>query len=863
MFKQALSLLTYRKKSGALLALLLAFVFFLLGSVPALFSERDRLWFENESKIRGVFDGIFFNLSEIKLGILQKSQDVGRLGLVRRYGLFSFEGTESQVSVGTFDETALDIGRLETVEGRFPENKGEAALSESLKTELPAGAGVGSNITLVTPTGRKTYTICGFVEDYIRYWVQGAEAKLQVKELPVVFVTKEGAPSLLTVETDALVYMARMTEREDASAHFVQLCQTLRMEKRYERTYNKLVYGRMSFENRVFQAAFTFVILAGVATVSYIALVFYLQNYRDVARKLYLSGASERYTLWLLYLWIGLLTVASLLIGVLLHLVFSAVMKAILDISIPLANYLPVAILVIIALARTLLLYHRRQIEPLSDASLSRQNDTVAKKAIRIKSSLQLSFAAGRAEKGKGALRILYLSMAVIFALFLCVNEDVNSRLGLTFHKGVYTFSASLEPVRTGADMQTFGDFRLTREPAGISREEVQALVDMPGVKSAKVEYMGAYPSLILKDPEKSLYSQALHRQDGAETRFLTAPALPVEWATTVDMGHFSIYVMSQKQIYILEELFPKVSSLHDFEKGEAVVFCLPIFTGRRQTVSNDAYAEGDEITFGWLSTEGELMDAVADPTLVDYHEASFQITEVITEEGYWGNKLAEDLADAGMAWDDVIVVISEETAAESGLCGYVSRVSVTMSAGVTKEAYAACKTRLEELAGDAFSMKIEESEEALVYEAETVAPVLMIQNFLAVLLSLFLLYALFLVLHDSFAQYRQSFGILRSVGCRKKWFFGTVFQEFMIYLLELAAVCFLVVLLIQTVYFPIFPYSYWPKPFEGFPYVFRTALARSGIFAAVAFVVCLLASLYFTHNLWKKSISASIRFSE
>lgn len=38
MFRQALSLLTYRKKSTALMILLLGFVFFLMGSVPVLFA---------------------------------------------------------------------------------------------------------------------------------------------------------------------------------------------------------------------------------------------------------------------------------------------------------------------------------------------------------------------------------------------------------------------------------------------------------------------------------------------------------------------------------------------------------------------------------------------------------------------------------------------------------------------------------------------------------------------------------------------------------------------------------------------------------------------------------------------------------
>ncbi len=46
MFKQALLLWTHKKAGTAFMIVLLALVFFLLGSVPALFAQRDDVWFQ-------------------------------------------------------------------------------------------------------------------------------------------------------------------------------------------------------------------------------------------------------------------------------------------------------------------------------------------------------------------------------------------------------------------------------------------------------------------------------------------------------------------------------------------------------------------------------------------------------------------------------------------------------------------------------------------------------------------------------------------------------------------------------------------------------------------------------------------------
>ncbi len=122
MLKQALFLLTDRKKSTILMVVLIAFVFFLLGSVPALFTARDNAWFRAEADIRGVFDGIYLNLSEEQRQKLL-GDALTKVGWITYYG--ECEVLEAGISVpaGSFDTTAFELGRIDAVEGRLPERR--------------------------------------------------------------------------------------------------------------------------------------------------------------------------------------------------------------------------------------------------------------------------------------------------------------------------------------------------------------------------------------------------------------------------------------------------------------------------------------------------------------------------------------------------------------------------------------------------------------------------------------------------------------------------------------------------------------------------------------------------------------------
>ncbi len=350
-------------------------------------------------------------------------------------------------------------------------------------------------------------------------------------------------------------------------------------------------------------------------------------------------------------------------------------------------------------LFRLVALYHRWKIESLYVVSLSDQSEEIALPAIYLKKKINLSFALSRAIQGAKSLLLVCLSIGVILGLFLCVREDVNNRLGKNFHKGVFSFSVYAAKLRE-KDVATFGDFRLTRRSVGFSREQVEELKNMPGVKSVGVEYYGASPSLLIKDMS-SVYARTLYQKDAKEERTAFAPALPEGiWATTWDMGNFRLYVLNQRQIYSMENYYPDVLA-DDLTLGKAVIITAPVKPeDERATYQNELFREGGEISFGWLATEAGFEEAVADPSLIGYEQVDFTISEVIEEAGDTPTKWA-----MGMRAANVIVIISEETAKSTGLCDWASSVKVTMNVSVTEKQYNAVKTRFREMKEESFGV--------------------------------------------------------------------------------------------------------------------------------------------------------------
>lgn len=112
------------------------------------------------------------------------------------------------INVGYADDTALNLGQIKLIDGNFPINADEIAITEGLTHFWECKSG-----DIIEIAGSK-YTISGIVQDYGRLWVRGIEQDEQNIYPINVFMTKQSTEILLS-KTHTLTTQILLTKSND------------------------------------------------------------------------------------------------------------------------------------------------------------------------------------------------------------------------------------------------------------------------------------------------------------------------------------------------------------------------------------------------------------------------------------------------------------------------------------------------------------------------------------------------------------------------------------------------------------------------------------------------------------------------
>ena len=128
--KLALRFLFLNKRLSFLMLGVLSLGIVILCSVNLVTQELLNQIKEKEYLKYGAFHGIMTKVSDEQYQQFQTQPWVESVGEVLLYGTASnFNGKNYPVTVGYFDETALDLGRIAILDGRLPQSAEEIAIS--------------------------------------------------------------------------------------------------------------------------------------------------------------------------------------------------------------------------------------------------------------------------------------------------------------------------------------------------------------------------------------------------------------------------------------------------------------------------------------------------------------------------------------------------------------------------------------------------------------------------------------------------------------------------------------------------------------------------------------------------------------
>ena len=167
---------------------------------------------ESRKEVYGEWERMMVETDYKDRSVARDNPFLEKTGEINIYGVLEGDYLENtQWNIGTMDEDAWNLGRLELKEGKFPENENEIAMEYSMLVLLGYEDKIGEKITLrIIPSiefhheetsVELSYTLCGIIKDYQVNW----DISLRHR-LPTGIVTNEGAERIGSpLETHMLI----------------------------------------------------------------------------------------------------------------------------------------------------------------------------------------------------------------------------------------------------------------------------------------------------------------------------------------------------------------------------------------------------------------------------------------------------------------------------------------------------------------------------------------------------------------------------------------------------------------------------------------------------------------------------------
>ncbi len=880
MLKQAWWFVTCRKKQAAFLVCILALVTFLMLSISPMFSALSESTFYTYAEEYGLHHCIYYDLTEAQWETLRGIPVVKEAGVITNFGSYALAGAGVNITLGSFDETALTLSKIKLREGRFPKQPGEAAVEAHVLYQLPAGAGLGTKFAVEGADGTAEYTICGVVEDYRSQWSVPSMIKPGVNDLPAAFVAA-GADWMPAPVKSAMMYFHTVSAQDEpfileANIYHERLLGHENGDFLFKDNANLYQHqqSRMHFSNW-YQKYFVLLALAGAGLILMVALFGYDRNFDAAAYTLYTTGATRREVRRLFYLIHLLLAALGVAAGMGLCGVFVPIARAVLGYDFSVIPYLwragiPVLLTLGVAAAYDLGVLRRQygcDFSQREDAHRKKKQE--AAEELPLGRHLGLALAARHVEQNWRRLTAAMLVGVVLVVMLFCMQAERAESYESLVREVPTLFAEAAEQW----SCLEYGTYRINGVYQFFDDDRVRALRDLPGVTELYRSYeqevnlqiprgLGEYWELFFQNNQTPIMGY-----EASEV-----PVIPQDVRAT-SFG-FRFIVLDEEEQEWLQRAYPDLSVESLLSDGRAILFCPPIDRVRASDGSsvdnrvlfgsevsqitsgvarNETVKAGDSLTLSWLDASPYLLDEIKDRTdRIRFCEQELPLSAVVNEGFYMQRPYSIDDEPDGLT-----IVLSEETMRSLPFFQGMFTFRLFMDPEISDADYAAveeafCRAAYAIEGANLYSSR---EEEALLDKVQRT--VRLSYGILAVTLGGFVLISLFSVLYGTLLQRQRMFGILRAAGYRKRQMYGCILTELAVYWLGASLTC------LMTTLFGVYNFmknvvglylnavDLWPQA------------AKAGLFSAGLAAVLVLLAWVLTEAVWKRSISESIRFAE
>lgn len=671
----------HSKKITYFLVCFIGILVFVFGNAFFIYQSMMDSVFDRAQSIYGRFDCVLFGGDEKLVDAYRERPIVSKVGVIRNYGRYSSNG--AHITIGSFDDDALDIFPISLSSGRFPENDHEIVLEDHYRLIDSDRFALGKTIDITDMKGKtRTLRITGFIESYTTYvngslnripgindypnGITGSSDKLEYNLITGIVIG--GTSNRMVSPDESIISLYGEIARDRGKGQDVEL------------VFNDRVYvdavGMYIEPLRAHRR--TDLTLSGIVVCIflYLALKYYYEDFVDLSKRMYMSGASSLFVTGL-FMMVGIiLWTFGILFGGILSLLLYFMKLIPYSGILPRSGTMPCFYLLLAGIVLLVIVCASSRVW--DDRNYFSRSDKRNGKSYSGKDSFLVS---------NVRKNILYFLPVILAAVILCSSFAVYR---FEYREKRQLLGLDGDPWLSGSNyvttyMNNFGDFEVYPEVETYNVADVDDLGRHNGVKSITKAYDILNTNLIIPGTDSDYLNYMASHNRYSNMEGVERNGFPYD-IRCIDNYNYDLIIADDEMLDTICELNDINISLLAKE-GSCIVFLPDI--KESQGIKDDTdcyYFKGAQLTLARFRMKDGKSD-IKDIGSFTYVSRDLHINSVIRHG-------MRTIGDDSMVYeaDRVAVLISEDTYLATDLFDGLVSFTLHLDRNISREDYLAIK---------------------------------------------------------------------------------------------------------------------------------------------------------------------------
>ena len=790
----------------------------------------------------GSYHYIVHNISQEETDRILENDRLVKYGIIIHAGNYAINGSDYYVSIGYYEEKALQLGRISLTEGSMPVSQNEICLENRYKYVFDEELNIGDSIQLDIEGEKIVFKISGFINDYSGYWDNLDEIIAGETDYPNALISQQVAMKYREADS-IMLYYSGVTD----NIRFGIIPKSVGIVDYDGLVANSQVYDSGFYVLQEPIKRYTVILsclylLLGTYILYMIQRMHLLSLFQEKGL-LFGIGVSKRDYLMMSVSVTSIPCAFGLISGIAFYILFFKLFEEGIYYRYVFSNIL-YTFLVIIAFILSFIAVVLLNIREKQATKQTKQYKFTSNYIIEL-------YSVFTKRKIKRVVALIIL-VGVILALFQCIDYDRKYGQFLNYEgedyfitanaskgwRSIYVAGFSLDSTDS---FYSYSDILKVKEELS-KYEEVYFNYGLSGDKCMVVPETDSEYWNTLKD--RSSYMAFVGTQNYIDSH--KVPSIPDDISFT---DCFATFTVKGNNIDTFRSLYPEIDIEKDLAPGKIVIFCEPVIIGTRQ-LEEDFLKDGDTIKLASVGYTGTYSEALDNYDTIQYYENEYVISKVIRENYFYKDKYIQ----AG-GYGFPVIIWTEETASMNRALNKIDSLTCYIDKKISDEEYDTVRRLFNRVALSSRNALITESRFTEDFYERFYRIINISTVVILILVVLSVGYALYSMISIDMKEDRLNTAVLRTIGIKKSSYYLMKSLEYVTYVL----IGFLFSILICVISLKLFSKSFYPiQPEVLLTYIMEIIVVLFAVLT-LAFIVAYIS----VRSLYRIDIADALRNKE